>query len=387
MRRGISLVAVLLLAVFWSPASSGAVTLGAPLGLSANVAGSCQEFVLYGVPPSCTMFGFDGNGAWTSQTPRGRWTITRARVRTGPSVGPMVFTVLRVLRSQAGSPASGAICCTVPVESQVFTPAPNAVNEVPVNLPVVNTVENIDGEPVEVVDYLGISLLDLSSSLPLHAATSSADPGASATLSYFIPALRRGGQGLQAGARTGLTPLIAADYQQVSAAPTGPAGPAPAPVPVPAPTTPGIPVTPQPPPTGAPAPFRLLSGVDLLRGGTRARLGVEAPGPGLLRALPKTGGARRIALGREGRRGKRGKRRPPRLLVPARRRVKKAGRTHLTLKLTAVGRHRLARRGKLKIPVKVTFTPVGGEPTSRVRKVVFKRQRKGRDRSGPVRGR
>ena len=57
----------------------------------------------------------------------------------------------------------------------------------PVNLPVANMVENIDGEPVEVVDYLGITLLDLSSSLPLHQATSAADPGVGATLSYFIP--------------------------------------------------------------------------------------------------------------------------------------------------------------------------------------------------------
>jgi len=217
MRRALALLAAASAAAMLLPSSSGAVTVGAPLNLPANVAEGCQGFVIFGTPPSCTVFGLDSRGAWSSQTPRGSWTITTARVRTGLSVGPMAFTVVRSLRSQAGSPASGAICCSVPAESPVFVPAPNTVNEIPVSLPVTNTVEDIEGEPVEVVDYLGVSMLDLSSSLPLHRATSAADPAVSAGLSYFIPAMRRGQQALQAGGATELVPLVNGDYQPAPA--------------------------------------------------------------------------------------------------------------------------------------------------------------------------
>ncbi|HZK15500.1 MAG TPA: hypothetical protein VFC52_02790, partial [Solirubrobacterales bacterium] len=199
MRRAAALLGALLAVGLLSPAAGSAVTVGAPLGLSANAGTSCQGLVLIGTPPSCTMFGSDASGAWTSQTPRGSWRITRARVRTGPNVGPMAFTVVRALRSQAGSPPAGTICCTVPAESRVFTPAPNSVNEIAVNLPAFNTVEDIDGEPVEVVDYLGISMLDLNSTLPVHRATSASDSAVSASFTAFIPAIRTGQQALQFG--------------------------------------------------------------------------------------------------------------------------------------------------------------------------------------------
>ncbi len=145
-------------------------------------------------PPSCTFFGHDVSGAWTSQVPRGQWVIRTARVRTGPRTGPMVFTVIRATRSQAG--AGGLICCRVPVESQVFTPAPNSINTVPVNLPVTNTVDVINGEPIETVDYLGISLLTLGSSAPAHIPPG----GTSATTSFIAPAARQGQERLQDGA-------------------------------------------------------------------------------------------------------------------------------------------------------------------------------------------
>lgn len=343
-----SLLAGLLALTLLFPAAGKAVTVGAPLGLSANAGNSCQGFVLVGVPPSCTIFGVDTAGAWTSQTPRGNWVITRARVRTGPSVGPMTFTVIRVLRSQAGSPPTGAICCTVPFESPVFVPAPNAVNEVPVNLPAVNTVEVVDGEPIEVVDYLGISMLDLSSSLPMHVATSAVDPEASASLSYFIPAMRAGQQALQAGGQAAMTPLVNGDYQPARAGTPPRAGP---------------PVAVPPPPV--PTPFRLLPGFTLLPGGTRARLGVDAPGPGLLRAFaPRRGGAR-VSKG--------SKRRPGRLLVPTKRRVKKAGKAYIAIKLGRAGKARLRMRGKLTVRVKLTFRPSGGKALTRTRRVTFRK--------------
>ncbi|MCK9248662.1 MAG: hypothetical protein M0P31_06760 [Solirubrobacteraceae bacterium] len=178
--------------------ATGAVRIGAEMNAPVDTAGAegCEALVLpplrptYGVPPSCTLMspGWPGGPSW--QAPRGRWVVVTARVRTGPRTGPMVFTVVRALRSQAGggAGAAGAICCTAPVESQAFTPAPSTVTTVPVRLPVVNVVERIDGEPVEVVDYLGISPLTLGSTLPLHAGS-----GGAGTTS-FAPAMRAGGQ-------------------------------------------------------------------------------------------------------------------------------------------------------------------------------------------------
>ena len=188
-RLPVALACSLVAALAWCPASQ-AVTIGAPLNTPANVNPDrgCDAIFTYNnvPPPSCTFLGNDVSGAWTSQVPRGEWVIRLGRVRTGPRTGPMVFTVIRATRSQAG--AGGLICCHVPVESQVFTPAPNSINAVPVNMPVKNTVDVIDGEPIETVDYLGISLLTLGSSAPAHVPPQ----GTSANTSYIAPAIRQG---------------------------------------------------------------------------------------------------------------------------------------------------------------------------------------------------
>jgi hypothetical protein len=74
-----------------------------------------------------------------------------------------------------------------------------------VNIPVRNTREIVDGEPIEVVDYIGLTLLDLNSSMPAAADQSSAS-------SLFLPALSQGGQQILSGAATlpGALPLISA---------------------------------------------------------------------------------------------------------------------------------------------------------------------------------
>lgn len=343
------------------PAAKGqAVTVGAPLGVPANVNGSCQSLFFVPIPPSCTLLGLDTSGAWTSQTPKGSWVITRGRVRTGPAVGPMVFTVLR---SQAGSPPSGAICCTASVESQVFTPAPNTVNEIPLNLPAVNTVEAIDGEPVEVVDYLAISVLNGASSLPLRQATSAGDPAVGASLSAFVPAVRQGQTQVLPGGPQ-LMPLVNGEFEPAATAPIAPTA-----------TTPIAPVAAAPP-------FSLLPGFRLLPGGNRARLGVNAPGPGLLRAFaPAAGRAGASASAPQAessarRKGKaKGKRKKPALLIRARRQVKQAGKAYITVRLSQIGRARLRKRGKLTVPVRLSFKPDGGSVVARNRAVTFRKAR------------
>lgn len=195
------------------PSTGHAVTVGAPLNLPANTQGGGGCELLLGSPPSCTLLGNDSAGSFTSQTPRGQWVITLARVRTGPRVGPMTFTVIRATRSQAG--AGGLMCCSAPVESQVFTPRPNAINEIPVRLLVKNTVDVINGEPIETVDYLGISLLTPGSSGPVHAAQPGAQ-GSSATFSYIAPAMRQGQERLSDGSGTGVV-LVNGEYQPADA--------------------------------------------------------------------------------------------------------------------------------------------------------------------------
>ena len=201
-----------------APAAAEAVTVGAPLNVPPSTNSGCEALVFVGpAPPSCTLLGNDISGAWTSQTPRGNWVITTARVRTGPRVGPMAFTVIRATRSQAKG-GGRLICCNVPVESQVFVPRPNAVNEIPVRLPVKNTVDVISGEPIETVDYLGISLLDLNSSGPVASTTESE------SYSFIAPAIRQGQERIADGSRSAARVLVNGEYQPADGAGGGGGG-------------------------------------------------------------------------------------------------------------------------------------------------------------------
>jgi hypothetical protein len=208
MRKGLATAVLCCAAALVGAPASQAVTIGPSQtmmnSLPANTNYGCDAIFTYNnmPPPSCTFLGNDVSGAWTSQVPRGEWVIRLGRVRTGPRTGPMVFTVIRATRSQAG--AGAIICCRVPVESQVFTPAPNSINQVPVNLPVKNTVDVINGEPIETVDYLGISLLTLGSSAPAHVPPQ----GTNANTSYIAPAIRQGQERINDGTLGGNILLV-----------------------------------------------------------------------------------------------------------------------------------------------------------------------------------
>lgn len=188
------------------------VAIGPPLDAGPVTVESCEAGVIpqlrgtIPVPSTCTLMGTNMSGQWTTQVPRGNWRVTSVNVRTGPRTGPMRIQVIRNLRSQAtgvgGGPA-GAICCTSPAQSQVFTLPPNATTTVPVDIPVKNTVESVDREPIEVVDYLGLTILDRNSSLPVGA-------GQGAMLTMFLPALDRGGQDLMGPSFQGMFPLMSA---------------------------------------------------------------------------------------------------------------------------------------------------------------------------------
>jgi hypothetical protein len=340
-----SIAATLAILALLQASSAGAVTVGAPLDVPANAPQGCELFVPVSpiLGTSCTFFGFDGAGAFTSQTPPGRWIVNQARVRTGPRVGPMAFVALRALRSKAGT--QGIACCTTVAESQAFVPQPNTVNTVAVNMPMVNTVELIDNEQIEVVDYLGITLLSPASSLPLNFTQ-----GATAIGSQFIPALRNGQTGAGPGTFNARV-LVNAEFQ--------PAGSGPLP----------------PTPVAVTNPFAVARQVELLRRGTLARLAATVPGAGLLRAGSPA--RARVANAAKAVTAKKRRATPKRKLVQATRvKVRKAGRVRVDVRLSRWGRKLLAKRGRLKLPVSFTFTPTGGKPSKTSRKVVFKRPAK-----------
>ena len=114
-----------------------------------------------GAPDNCT---------YVSATPGAQSTgapapglITRVRVRTAAPVGPMQVTVARAIRSTN----AGFTCCFYQGESQVFTPAPNAVTSIPVRLPVTSEFyAEAPNEGFEVVDYLGLTVLANDVAIP-----------------------------------------------------------------------------------------------------------------------------------------------------------------------------------------------------------------------------
>jgi hypothetical protein len=368
-RHLIAAAVISLAALAASAASASAVTVGAPLNAAANTAEGCEKIVLpplrplYAaqglLPTSCTFFGLDPAGAWTSQTPPGRWVIDQARVRTGPRVGPMVFTVLRALRSKAGT--QGIACCTAVAESQVFTPQPNTVNTVPVNMPAVNTVELVDNEQIEVVDYLGITLLTPDSSVPVHIATGPGDPAASAIGTYWAPRVTNGQTRADGGTFSSEILLVNGEYQ--------PAGSGPVP----------------PGPIAVVNPFAVQRSVELLRRGTLAQLAAVVPGAGVLRAASP---ARARVAGLRGRaaeratasatasakqKARRGDPRKRALVRPTTVRVEQAGEVKVDVRLNTWGRKLLAKRGRLRLPIKLTYTPTGGRAETKTRRVTFKR--------------
>jgi hypothetical protein len=158
LRWAISALAALALAL---PASAGAVTFGADLSVAPNSDLTCEQNpgapFLHSGADTCTWW-TTGRINDTSQghvVPYGGGTITRARVRVGPVTGPMQFVVLRSLRhpQSLADPA----CCFPVGASGVFTPAPNGVTTVPMNVPVRHDTDPASG--INNYDHIAISVL------------------------------------------------------------------------------------------------------------------------------------------------------------------------------------------------------------------------------------
>lgn len=131
------------------PATSVAETRGSSLG-GAPVDFGCESVwqprpaspdTTYAQNPSgfssCTWYWLGGSTVTASSlAPLGTGTITKVRVKSGPNPAPLSIVILKTLyQVDSSGSAFDHQCCTATAESPIFTPTPNAVTEVEVNLP------------------------------------------------------------------------------------------------------------------------------------------------------------------------------------------------------------------------------------------------------------
>lgn len=138
---------LLALALSAPPSPAATQVHGSPLASAANGGWGCEtawlpdNFPPYQYRPmpsghsSCTYF-TPGNSNTTSAFVPGNGTITKARVKSGPNPAPLSIVILRRTWLKKNGQAVDHTCCSVEAETAAFQPTPNAVTEVPVNLPV-----------------------------------------------------------------------------------------------------------------------------------------------------------------------------------------------------------------------------------------------------------
>jgi hypothetical protein len=138
------------------------------------------------------------------------------------------------------------------------------------------------------------------------------------------------------------------------------------------------PGTSEPPVLGAPP--LVLQGRPIYQSGTTT-LVLVVPSAGRLhvqqafgRGTASSSAAKHHKKGKSGKKGKKGKKRRRPLVKPVTLKPKKAGPVRVKLKPTKKGKKVLAKRGKLTVKVRISFTPRGSKDTQTlVRKVTIKK--------------
>ena len=327
-----------------APASAQTVTVGADLNRPANAQITCSNnpsppfLGVLAVPPP-----FNESCTWTNSgsisdpregflVPEGTGRVTNVRVKVGPVTAPMQVAILQAYRGSVTG------CCTGIRMSQVFTPAPNGVTQVAVNLPTETSIVNSsDGNPTAVFQLIGLSVLASNVPIPAHDLGQHSVDNLQLPANYAcFPALRQPEQQCVTQtngiASNGFVVLMQADWER------GAGGPPPPPQAPPA-------VGGQPPAVaqqqvGAAQPprFVLARRVGPVRGGAAVfsiECGAGAPCAGTLRLVPA--GARAAQ-----RRAARAYATAPVNIAPG---AKKAVR----LRLNAAGRKALRRRRSLRL--------------------------------------
>jgi hypothetical protein len=228
---------VLLAVGAWFSADASALTtFGADLNRPANTgfdcgvgpgAGALGQPVYYPTNvTSCTWLAAGRNFGQleSSLVPSGQGTVTNVRVRVGPITGPMQVVVLRAVRSAQGPVGTtpggagvNAACCKEVGRSGVFVPAPNAVTNIAVNLPVKS---DIVPNPISLAydfDMLGLSVLAPGVPIPAHDVGTYQDVTGPIAHAYF-PAMLPGQERADSFGTLGYQLLLQADWEPVQVA-------------------------------------------------------------------------------------------------------------------------------------------------------------------------
>jgi hypothetical protein len=334
MARTGALTALLISAALLVPTDAGAATtFGANLNRTPNNANTCQSFG-YG-PITCSVESTNLVTGESGFPPVGLGRITRVRVRVGPVTGPMQIVVEEALRKDnPGDPGHPTYACCKAINlSQVFTPAPNAVTTVAVNLPVRQDIAPDPASGYYVDDHLALSVL--SSNVPIPA---SAEPNAS--VGGWLPAWTQGQERCCPYGTSGFQILFNADWDPATSAPGTGGG------------------------VGTPAGALRLGRLRLARDGS-GRLTLAVPGPGTLRLGDGAGAARAAAK----------KKKRKALVRSVSKKVRKAGKVTLRITPTKTARRRLARKHKVAVKLRITFRPAGAKSVATVTKKVILRRK------------
>jgi hypothetical protein len=153
------------LAVFvLAGAGAEARPIGANLTRPANNTATCQSLMPFQRAPSCswTTSGAAFNTRESMVVP-GTGRITRVSVRVGPRTGPMRVSILRALRRENQGEAA---CCIGRRQTRIFTPRPNRVTTLRVDLPVSVTFNR--RSRIYAYDNLFLTLVNANTPIPAH---------------------------------------------------------------------------------------------------------------------------------------------------------------------------------------------------------------------------
>lgn len=154
-------------------------------------------------------------------------TVRQVQVKVGPVTGPMqvvVYSSLGVFNPGNPSQPPSTACCQVRGLSQVFTPAPNQITTVPVNLPVVTEATPPAGTNILRADSLALSVLTRGVPVPAHN-TGNYDALAGAPIGgIYTPALGAGEERTGPAGLVGFQLLLRADVTPAGSGGSGGAG-------------------------------------------------------------------------------------------------------------------------------------------------------------------
>jgi hypothetical protein len=138
---GAAMIAALAVA---DPVEAETRTQGSTLASPANYSYGCETRWMPGLstydplyvgPSTCTIF-WSGTDVSKSTFVPGSGTILTARVKSGPNPAPLQISTIRRYFKPDSSGVMQYTCCFGVSQTATFTPTPNAVTEVPVNLAV-----------------------------------------------------------------------------------------------------------------------------------------------------------------------------------------------------------------------------------------------------------